>query len=100
MSNTLTIIAKVEAKKESLTQVKAELLKLIAPTLKEDGCIQYDLHQDNENPSVFMFFENWESQDLWEAHMQSSHLKAFVESTDGLLVDLTVYQMSKVSLTL
>ena len=96
MSNTLTIIAKIEAKKETLTQVKAEVLKLIEPTLKEDGCIQYDLHQDNENPSVFIFCENWESQDLWSAHMQSSHLKAFVESTDGLLVDLVIYQMSKI----
>jgi len=96
MSNTLTIIAKIEAKKESLALVKEEVLKLIAPTVKEDGCIQYDLHQSNENPNVFMFFENWESQDLWEAHMQSSHLKAFVEVTDGLLVDLTVYQMNKI----
>jgi len=97
MSNTLTIIAKIEAKQENLTLVKAEALKLIEATLKENGCIQYDLHQDNENPCVFMFFENWENQELWETHMQSSHLKDFVASTEGLLVDLTIYQMNKIN---
>jgi len=97
MSNTLTIIAKIEAKQENLTQVKAEALKLIEPTLKENGCIQYDLHQDNENPCVFMFVENWKNKELWETHMQSSHLKDFVASTEGLLVDLTIYQMNKIN---
>ncbi|MEM9449380.1 MAG: antibiotic biosynthesis monooxygenase, partial [Cyanobacteria bacterium P01_E01_bin.6] len=24
------------------------------------GCIQYDLHEDNENPAHFVFYENWE----------------------------------------
>ena len=28
--------------------------------------------------------------------MESNHLKAFVEATDGLLVDLSIHQMSKI----
>ncbi len=54
--STLTIVAKIEAKSDKVELVKAELLKLIAPTRKEAGCIQYDLHQDNSNPAVFVFF--------------------------------------------
>ena len=96
MSKTLTIFAKIEAKKEHLELVKAEALKLIEPTLKEEGCMQYDLHQDNENTTVFMFFENWENQELWEKHMQSSHLQNFIKSTDGALVGLDVKQMRKI----
>ena len=46
MSKTLTIVASIEAKPDKIDLVKAELQKLIAPTLKEAGCIQYDLHQD------------------------------------------------------
>jgi len=37
--------------------VQAELLKLLEPIVKEAGCIQYDLHQDNENPAMFMYYE-------------------------------------------
>ncbi len=34
--------------------VKNELLKLIELTRAEEGCINYDLHQDNEN--LFIYF--------------------------------------------
>ena len=47
MSNKLTIVARSEANVAKVELVRAELLKLFAPTLEEAGCIQYDLHQDN-----------------------------------------------------
>jgi quinol monooxygenase YgiN len=74
MQEMLTIVARIEAKPDKIELVKSELLKLIPPTLKETGCIQYDLHQDIENPAVFLFYENWESHKLWQDHMNSPHL--------------------------
>ncbi len=41
--------------------VKTELIKLIGDTHAEEGCINYDLHQGNENPAHFIFYENWTS---------------------------------------
>jgi len=96
MSKILTIVARIEAKEEKLNMVKEKVQKLIEPTRQEVGCIQYNLYQDNEKPEVFIFFENWESQALWEAHMQSTHLLDFIKETEGLLIDLTVHQMSKI----
>lgn len=61
MSKKLTIIGRVEAHVDKVKLVKTELLKLITPTLKEAGNIQYDLHQDNDNPAIFLFYENWEN---------------------------------------
>jgi len=58
MSNKLTIIGKIEANENRVELVKTELLKLIPATIEEAGCIQYDLHQDNENPAIFLFYEN------------------------------------------
>ena len=51
----LTIVAHIFAKPDQIDLVKAELQKIIAPTLAEEGCLQYDLHQDNEEPEHFMF---------------------------------------------
>ena len=97
MSEILTIIAKIEVKADKLDVVKAKILNLIAPTRKEVGCIQYDLHQDNQQPEVFIFVENWENQALWEAHIKSNHLQSFIKDTEGLLVNLTINQMSKIT---
>ena len=61
--------------------VFAELTRLVEPTRQEQGCIQYDLHRNNDNPGHFLFFENWETRDLWQAHMGSAHLAAFKLAT-------------------
>jgi len=78
MKKPLTIIARIEAKKNKVDLVKSELLKLIEPTRKEQGCLQYDLHQDNENSAIFVFYENWENRELWQIHMNNEHLKAYM----------------------
>ena len=90
----LTIVAHITAAPDHVDLVKAELEKLVPITLKEAGCIQYDLHQDNDNPAHFMFFENWESRDLWQAHMQAPHLAAYMAATDGKVADFTLYEMT------
>ena len=53
----LTIVANITAAANKIDLVKAELGKLIDLTRAEEGCLQYDLHQDNENPAHFMFYE-------------------------------------------
>lgn len=95
MSN-LTIVAHVHAKPGQVDRVKTELRKLIPITRAERGCVQYDLHQNNEDPTHFMFFENWESRELWQAHMNAPHLSAYLKATEGAVAELTIHEMSVV----
>ena len=92
----LTIVANIKAKSDKINLVKTELEKLIAPTLAEAGCINYDLHQDNENPAHFLFFENWESRELWQAHMGAPHLADYLKATEGAVAEFTVHEMSQI----
>lgn len=96
MSKPLTIVARIEATADSIEFVKNELVKLITPTLAEAGCLQYDLHQDNDNPAVFLFFENWESRALWQAHMEGAHLKEYQRVTEGMIAGFVLNEMEKV----
>lgn len=93
----LTIVANIKAKTDKVELVKAELLKLIDVTRAEKGCINYDLHQDNENPSHFLFYENWESRELWQIHMNNEHLAAYLAATEGAVEEFTVNEMSVIS---
>ena len=76
--------------------VKSELLKLIPITRAEKGCINYDLHQDNENPNLFLFHENWESRELWQVHMNNAHLTEYMKATDGAVEDFTLNEMTAI----
>ena len=92
----LTIVARILAKPEQRELVKAEVLKLVEPTRKEKGCINYDLHQDNENENLFIFYENWESEELLKAHTQSAHFIAFGKATEDAIEEFLVNKMTQI----
>ena len=92
----LTIVARILAKEEKRELVKSELLKLIPITRAEKGCINYDLHQDNENPNLFLFYENWENRDLWQTHIDNDHLKQYMEATDGAVEEFILHEMTQI----
>jgi quinol monooxygenase YgiN len=93
----LTIVANIKAKADNIDLVKVELEKLINITRAEEGCINYDLHQDNENPAHFLFYENWESRELWQKHMGSQHLQDYIAATEGAVEEFTVNEMTKIA---
>ncbi|AXT27492.1 antibiotic biosynthesis monooxygenase [Ruegeria sp. AD91A] len=90
----LTIVANIKANPGKIDLVKAELTKLIDITRSEKGCINYDLHQDNDNPAHFVFYENWESRELWQTHMGAPHLAAYMAATDGAVAEFTLNEMT------
>jgi len=98
MSNKqLTVTASILAKPETRAQVKQALLNLIPPTLTEEGCLNYDLHQDNTNPDRFFFYENWESRDHWLAHNASAHIAAHRKANAGIIAEVIISELSPIS---
>lgn len=68
MNDSLTVIAHIRAKPGQESRVRQILEGLLDPTRAEAGCINYDLHQSQTDPSLFVFYENWESEGHLEAH--------------------------------
>ena len=88
MPNTLlTVVAEIVAKPGKEDELKRRLLALVEPTRLEDGCVQYDLHQNTGEPGRFVFYENWRSRELLERHLQSPHLLAFGAIEEELLAE-------------
>ena len=94
---TLTIIATIVCKKEKIEFVKSEMLKLIDKTRAEEGCNNYDLHQDNSNPAHFVFHENWESEALLEKHLESQHIADYVAATAGCIESFAINRMTHIA---
>lgn len=91
----LTIVANIHAIPSKRELVLSELEKLIEPTRAEEGCILYDLHQNNDNANHFMFYETWVNRELWQQHMNAPHLSAYVSATEGAVENFTVLEMQK-----
>lgn len=57
----ITVVARFRAKRGMENRLRQELIALVEPTRREPGCINYDLHQDRDDPVQFLFYENWTS---------------------------------------
>lgn len=96
MSDILCLVATMTAKEEHIDFVKEEMLKLIPPTRKEQGCVQYDLHKGNKEENVFILYEKWNSYDEWQAHRKTAHMENFGKVTEGKLLSRTVIELTKI----
>jgi quinol monooxygenase YgiN len=92
----LTVLARIRALPGHEHEVKAALLALIPPTRRERGCLNYDLHQSTDDPTLFIFHENWHSRAHLDTHLEQPHLDAFEQQTQGLLaepVEITFWEI-------
>jgi quinol monooxygenase YgiN len=93
---TIRVVARVVALPDKVEEVKSVLLGLIEPTRKEQGCIVYELLQNQADPTDFTFVEEWETQALLEAHLASAHIEEAESQLNGLIAaepDIRLYQL-------
>ena len=83
----LTVIAQVKALPGKESQLRQELLSLVAPSRKDAGCLNYDLHQGLDNPALFLFHENWTSEAHLERHLQKPDLQATLAKLGQMVAD-------------
>ncbi len=93
----LTIIARPTIDPNHLDEVKAAMLELVEAVLQEEGCIRYELHQDNNQPNRLAFVETWKSRELWRKHMEGPAIKEFNQKISGGIVSFELQEMTKIS---
>jgi quinol monooxygenase YgiN len=95
MSNsTIRVVARVIALPDRVEALKAVLLQIIEPTRQENGCIKYELLQNQDDPSDFTFVEEWTDRESLKAHLASVHLQDAIVKLEGLVAanpDIRIY---------
>ena len=95
----VVVVAKVKIKEEFYLDVYEELLKVYKYThANDEGCIQYDLHSDEDDKYSFVFVETWENQEALDAHMQTEHFLKFVRKAAEKLELLEVKRLVKINI--
>lgn len=92
----LTIVAKLDIDPARATELAPLFRKLVEETRKETGCILYDLHRSNADPSVYLFYETWQTRAHWQTHMKTAHIQEFQAATEGMIVGSELLEMSKI----
>jgi quinol monooxygenase YgiN len=86
-ADSLTVTAQIKAKPDKESQVRQELLSLVAPSRKHVGCLNYDLHQALDNHELFLLHENWITEAHLEQHMQQPDVKAVLARLSPIVAE-------------
>lgn len=94
MSFYLTVF--IHCKEGNTAALKELLLSLVPQSRSEAACLQYDLHQSEEDKNLFIFQEAWASKAGWEAHNLQPYIVNFVNQSANLLEEPPrIYQTEK-----
>lgn len=78
------VVARIKAKPGLDDEMAGNLEQLVDKTRAEAGCLQYDLHRNDEDPTRFLFYERWESAAHLDTHMKTEHFLDIRARTEPL----------------
>ena len=82
----ITIVAKLKAAEGKQDQLKAALTTMVEKVkANEPGVKSYSLHVADNDPAVFMFYEQYADAAAFEAHGKTDHMNELGASLQGLL---------------
>jgi quinol monooxygenase YgiN len=71
------VIAELRVKPGTADKAIAAACACVAETVKEDGCISYDMHQSVTDPAHMVLVERWDSREALARHLETPHFKAW-----------------------
>ena len=82
----LVCIARYTAKPGRQKQLIEFLRNLMVPTLKEKGCIRYEVNQQLDKPRVITLVEKWTDRKAFEQHCSMPYVIEYLKVTAPRLV--------------
>jgi quinol monooxygenase YgiN len=78
MADVFTVVAKLRARPGREKELETLLKRQVAAVrTNEPDCLAYRLHRLSQDPTVFLFYEQYRSEAAFEAHRKAQHLAAF-----------------------
>ncbi|MDF2944429.1 MAG: antibiotic biosynthesis monooxygenase [Herbinix sp.] len=89
----IKVVAKNKLMNDKIEVVKSLYEELVNATRKEDGCIKYELYQDDKDATVLTMIEEWVDKDALDKHMKTEHFLKIVPMVGEFVIgnELNIY---------
>jgi len=81
----IKVVATLISKANKVDETKAALSSLVEPTRAEEGCISYELFQQNDDPTRFVTVEEFVDDAAVDAHLGTAHIAAALAAAPEIL---------------
>lgn len=93
---TVPVVAIFISKSGEEEKLEALFKGVIPVTLKEEGCISYQLNRSIDEPRRFVWTEEWESREHLDRHAAAPHIAAILAQIPDLVEHAEVIPLRKV----
>ena len=74
----IKVVVKNFIKKDNVQDVLNLAKELVEKTVKETGCISYEIYQDEKDNNILTMIETWENKEALTIHSKSEHFQRIV----------------------
>ena len=93
------VLVKVQVKPELLDEFKRAILTNAEFSVQRDpGCLRFDVLQQQDDPTRWMFYEVYEREQSWVDHRNSAHFLAFKEVGDRAILTRDVTKLTGIKM--
>ncbi|MDG3003419.1 putative quinol monooxygenase [Paludisphaera mucosa] len=78
------VIANIQVKPESIEAFREACVENSRGSIQEPGCLQFDVLQQQDDPTKFALFEIYRGPDDFAAHKETSHYAAWAEKAAAM----------------
>ena len=80
----IIVTGRIQGRPEDLEQLLALCLEHVHRSRTEPGCVVHSVHQDVEDASSVVFFEQWSDRESLAAHFAAPESRQFVRAAAAL----------------
>ena len=90
----ITIIAKLQANPGKENELRAVLTEMVSQVKQHEAgkVLTYSLHTSNDDPTMFLFYEQYVDADALEAHGKTDHMSDMGGKLRGVLAGRPVIE--------
>ena len=85
----VVVAGRVRVKPESRDAAMKAAMRVVQTTKAEPGCRMYDFYTDIADPNIIHVFEEWESEEALNQHLQAAHTQEFLQQLPQFLAGET-----------
>lgn len=91
------LTALVRSKPGKSADIKPLLLELVSASKKEEACLQYELYHSTEDENLFIFHEEWASEEDLQLHNTGEGISTFIKASAEVLDGpITIFKTDRV----
>lgn len=93
----IRVIGEFRAVSGAETQVMQALTQLQQPSLLQQGCLNFQIQQDDQDPQNFFVVSQWDNEDNLQSHFESEDVQGFSHKVNEIVESAVVNTLDRLN---